>query len=80
MPSKSQYAELIAAVGFSSCTIEEINRDRYFSNAAEMIQWIDQPSIVPFIQYIPREILNKTRQSNGTYFETFRRVKVYAEK
>ncbi len=92
MPSKSQYAELIAAVGFSSCTIEEINRDRYFSNAAEMIQWIDQPSIVPFIQYIPHklretfrreviwEMLNETRQSNGTYFETFRRIKVYAEK
>ncbi len=92
MPSKSQYSKTAAKVGFSSCTIEEINRDRYFSNASEMIQWIEQPSIVPFIKYIPQELrepfrqevikemLNRTRQSNGTYFETFRRIKVYAEK
>lgn len=92
MPSKSQYEKLISSVGFSVYTITEVNRDRYFSTASEIIKWIDQPSIVPFIKYIPdekkeefrqeviEELLKKTRQPNDTYFETFRRIKVYAQK
>lgn len=92
MPSKFQYEELISDIGYSTYTIKEINRDRYFSNASEMIKWIDQPSIVPFIKHIPRELkdtfrqevieemLQRTQQSNGTYFETFRRIRVYAQK
>lgn len=92
MPSKPQYAELISTIGFSAYTIKEVNRDRNFSNASEIIQWIDQPSIVPFIKYIPpelketfrqetiEEMLKRTRQPDGTYFETFRRIKVYARK
>ena len=92
MPSKPQYEELISTIGFSACTIEEVNRDRNFANASEIIQWIDQPSIVPFIEYIPKELketfrqeiieemLTRTRQPDGTYFETFRRIKVYAQK
>ncbi len=92
MPSKSQYEELISSIGFSDFTITEVNRDRYFSNAEEMIKWIDQPCIVPFLKCIPdnkktsfrdeiiSEMMRKTRQPNGTYFETFRRLKIYAQK
>lgn len=56
MPSKLQYEGLISTVGFSFYAVQEINRDRYFSAASEMIRWIDQPSIVPFIKYIPEEL------------------------
>lgn len=92
MPSKEQYTELISTVGFFSYTIRERNRARYFSNASEMIRWIDQPCLVPFIQQIPQELketfrravieemLNRTRQPDGTYFETFRRIRIYAQK
>jgi len=92
MPSKKQYVELISGIGFAVYTIEEVNRDRYFSNASELIQWIDQPSFVPFIKCIPKELketfrqeiieemLRRTQQSDGTYFETFRRIKIYAQK
>lgn len=92
MPSKSQYIELILTIGFSSYIIEEVNRDRYFSDAYEMIKWIDQPCIVPFLKHIPyelketfrqeviEEMLKRTQQSNGTCFETFRRIRVYAQK
>ena len=92
MPSKSQYEELVSSIGFSDFTITEVNRDRYFSNAEEMIKWIDQPCIVPFLKCIPdnkktsfrdeiiSEMMRKTRQPNGTYFETFRRLKIYAQK
>ena len=92
MPSKEQYTELVSTVGFSTFTINEVNRDGYFSNASEMIQWIDQPSIVPFIKYIPdefketfrqeviEEMVKRTQQSDGTCFETFRRINIYARK
>ena len=92
MPSKSQYDKLISLIGFCDFTITEVNRDRHFSNAEEMIRWIDQPCIVPFLKCIPdkektifrdeviSEMIKKTQQPNGTYFETFRRLKIYAQK
>lgn len=57
-----------------------------------MIKWIDQPSIVPFISIIPDEMksefrddvikamLERTLQSDGTCFETFRRIHIRANK
>ncbi len=92
MPSKSQYEDLMSFIGFSDFTIIEVNRDRYFSNAEEMIRWIDQPCIVPFLKCIPdkvkdnfrneviAEMLKRTQQPNGTYFEAFRRLKICAKK
>lgn len=92
MPSRSEYEELIKLSGFTSASIIEENADRYFSNADEMIQWIDQPSLVPFIQYIPEEMKNIFRnevieaslqralQPDGTCFQPFRRLKVRAYK
>lgn len=92
MPSKSDYEKLIAPVGYSDFTITEVNRDRYFPTSEEMIKWIDQPCIVPFIECIPdmrkstfrkeviEAILKRARQPDGTCFETFRRLLVYARK
>ncbi len=92
MPSKEQYEQIISDIGFSDFTITEVNRDRYFSSADEMVRWIDQPCIVPFIANVPdnmknafreeviEKMLEKTQQSDGTYFETFRRLKINAKK
>ena len=92
MPTKIQYEELISSIGFTAITVEEINKDKYFSSSDAIINWIDQPSIVPFLEQVPhelktsirdeiiKEMLNRTQQQDGTYFETFRRIKVYAEK
>lgn len=92
MPSKFQYGKIISKIGFSDYVITEINRDRYFSNADEMIKWIEQPSIIPFIKCVPdrlkntfrkeiiEEMLAKTQQPDGTCFETFRRLQVFAKK
>lgn len=88
MPSKTEYEELIGNIGFSEVYVEEENADRYFSDSDEMIRWIDQPSLVPFVKFIPDnmketfrgevidEMLQRTLQSDGTCFETFRRIKV----
>lgn len=58
---KEDYAEIVAASGFSSCNISEVNRDRFFANADEMIGRIDQPSIMPFIRALPEEVRGKFR-------------------
>jgi len=93
MPKKLDYEKLSNDIGFSSITITEENADRYFADSDEMIRWIDQPSLVPFMECIDDEIdktmfrndiiesmLKRTLQDNGTCFETFRRLKIYAEK
>lgn len=92
MPTKNDYEKIIVASGFSTYSITEVNRYRFFSNEDEMIKWIDQPSIVPFISIIPNEIkgefrddvvnsmLERTLQKDGTCFETFRRIHIIASK
>lgn len=92
MPSKTYYEDLIFPVGYSDFTVTAVNRDRFFPNSREMINWIDQPCIVPFIECIPdnlksafrndviEEMLGRTLQSDGTCFETFRRLQVWARK
>ena len=57
-----------------------------------MTKWIDQPSIVPFLGYVAEKdrqrfrdavvgrMIEETLQSDGTYFETFRRINVLARK
>lgn len=92
MPSKEQYKALMEPIGFSKIEIVEENKDRYFSDADEMVKWIDQPSIVPFITCIPANMkesfrkeviqlmIEKTKQKDGTCFETFRRINVTAMK
>lgn len=88
MPSKAEYEVLTENIGFSEVTISEENADRYFANADEMIRWIDQPSLVPFMQCVPDEVkkefrdevveamLGRALQPDGTCFETFRRINV----
>lgn len=90
MPSKAEYEKWMSASGFSDFTIVEVNRDRYFSSEEEMIRWIDQPCLVPFLSCLPEgdkerfrgeviaEMRERTRQPDDTYFETFRRLKIAA--
>ena len=56
MPSKSEYKALTENMDFSEMTIAEENADRYFANADEMIRWIDQSSLVPFMECVPDEV------------------------
>ena len=92
MPSKSEYEGFMSRSNFKNIVITEEHADRYFSDAEEMIGWIDQPSLVPFIQYIPEELketfrsevieasLKRAIQPDGTCFQPFRRLKVSAVK
>lgn len=92
MPSKTEYQELMKRSPFSDTVIIEENADRYFLNADEMIRWIDQPSLVPFLKYLPNgqkaafrdevihSSLQKALQPDGTCFQAFRRLKISASK
>ncbi len=91
MPSKTEYEKMVQNIGFAEVSVTEENADRYFGNVDEMTGWVDQPSLVPFMKYLPdhtkeifrkeviEEMLEKTLQADGTCFETFRRIKVYAK-
>ena len=93
MPKIDEYKQLAKKSNFKDVEVWGENKDRYFSNEEEMIGWINQPSIVPFLEYINDEkdqkkfrnivvdkMIAKTKQKDGTCFETFRRINVMARK
>ena len=92
MPEKDDYRRLVEQTGFKQFDVSYENADRYFSNSDEMIKWIDQPSIVPFIKDLPEDMkkrfrntvvdmmIDKTKQPDGKCFETFRRINIKATK
>ncbi|HZD59981.1 MAG TPA: methyltransferase domain-containing protein [Anaerolineae bacterium] len=93
MPAVSNYELLVKESSFTDVRVWLENADRHFSSPKEMIHWIDQPSLVPFLMHIPIEedkkrfrdtVVNRmkelTLQDDGRCFETFRRINVYARK
>lgn len=92
MPSREEYESLMAPAGFSDVKILVENKDRYFADVKEMIRWLDQPCLVPFMNCLPNEkkegfrqaviegMIAKAMQPDGTCFETFRRLNVRAVK
>lgn len=92
MPCKEEYEKLVDN-HFSEFEIWEENADRYFGNEEEMIRWIDQPSIVPFLgclndekvktefrDEVVSDMIEITKEKDGRCFETFRRINIYAKK
>ncbi len=88
MPPIDEYRMLMEKTGFSIRKVWPENTDRYFPNVKEMIGWIDQPSIVPFLSSITAKdkqgfrdtVVERTIQDDGRCFETFRRLNVLARK
>jgi|ERR1035441_2265983 trans-aconitate methyltransferase len=92
MPSVEEYSAVMDASGLNNARVWGENADRYFPDAAAMIKWIDQPSLVPFLAHLPerakprlreyviRRMIEQTRQDDGRCFETFRRINLSAHK
>jgi trans-aconitate methyltransferase len=92
MPSLEEYELLAQRISFTQSRVWGENADRYFADRETMIGWIDQPSLVPFMQLVANEhkaefrqfvidrMLRKTRQTDGRCFETFRRINLVARK
>lgn len=93
MPPLTEYEELASASGLAAVKVWGENLDRNFPDVDALVGWIDQPSIVPFLHTIPDEstkkefrdelverMIAKTKQADGTCFETFRRINITGEK
>jgi trans-aconitate methyltransferase len=92
MPAVDEYSALMRRLPFAEVRVWGENADRYFPDQDAMIRWIDQPSLVPFAQHMSDadkaqfrswvigRMIAETRQPDGSCFETFRRVNVFAKK
>lgn len=66
--------------------------DRYFASAEQVVCWLDQPALVPFLACVEdvdkqrfrrrviEEVLRRTKCKNGGYCEKFRRINIWAWK
>ena len=92
MPTVNEYRKILNQAYFSIADVRTENADKYFTNQEEMIKWIDQPSLVPFLKfveihdkrafrdYVIEHMIIETSQPDGTYFENFQRINVFAKK
>jgi len=90
MPSVGQYAQLVETCGIRDARVWSENADRFFPSVAAMVAWVDQPSLVPFMERLPEDparafrefvvarMIEETKQADGRCFETFRRINVSA--
>jgi len=91
-PELGQYEKLVKDYPFREMRVWGENADRYFPDVASIVKWIDQPSLVPFLEVIPsarkqgfrdyvvEKMIEATLQNDGTCFETFRRINVWARR
>jgi trans-aconitate 2-methyltransferase len=89
MPSIGDYTEILEEFGFADCRVWGENNDRLFQTREDLVGWIDQPSIVPFLKHITAEskkklfreyvvtrMLKETARPDEGFFETFRRINI----
>ncbi len=91
-PNVNEYKDFIGGFNFKEFKVWSENADIYFANSKAMIGWIEQPSIVPFLKHVDsrdkkkfrdtvvKQMIQTTQQDDGTCFETFRRINVFAKK
>ncbi|HEX7475225.1 MAG TPA: hypothetical protein VF318_04600, partial [Dehalococcoidales bacterium] len=92
MPVIDEYEKLVSRFPFREVKVWGEVADRYFPDEEMLIKWVDQPSIVPFLQclpelekpgfrdYVVKKMLEETLQNDGRCFETFRRINLLAKK
>jgi trans-aconitate 2-methyltransferase len=92
MPTIDEYRKLLEQFSFKEARVWGENADRSFQNKDEMIGWVEQPSLVPFLKYVAdadkqsfrnavvERMVEETLQADGACFETFRRINVFAKK
>jgi len=92
MPKIEEYESIVKRIGFKEFEIWGENADRFFPDSDTMVKWIDQPSIVPFIEkvdnnkkdgfrrYVIKRMIADTMDQHGRCFETFRRINLKASK
>lgn len=92
MPDAGTFAKELAEAGFSGADVAVRELETVFPGDGALIAWIDQPSIVPFLEHLPPDLkepfrdavtertVAAVRQPDGTCVELFRRLRVRARK
>ncbi|MBM7867590.1 class I SAM-dependent methyltransferase [Heliomicrobium gestii] len=92
LPSADEYRQVVARQGFREATVWGEATDRRFIDTEELIRWLDQPALVPFIKHIPDDrktvfrdtVVNRmiegTRQPDGSHRDSFQRINLLARK
>jgi trans-aconitate methyltransferase len=87
MPCIAGFKELAANAGFCDLEVWMDVDDKRFPSFDDMARWIDQPCLVPFLEWLKGDeskrrfrdcVMDEMELSGG--FETFRRLNVRAEK
>jgi trans-aconitate methyltransferase len=94
MPKVEAYEALVRASPFADVRVWGEIADRHFPHLDALVGWIDQPSLVPFREHLEPDrgqadrfreevivrMIEATKQADGRYFETFRRINVVSRK
>lgn len=92
MPPVQEYLQLAESSRLQQVQVWGENEDRHFADEETMVRWVDQPSIVPFLDqvsdwdkesfrsFVVRRMVEETKQEDGRCFETFRRINLSAQK
>ena len=92
MPSVDEYKLIVEQSEFHETDVWGENADRFFPDTRAMIGWLDQPCLVPFLacvadrdkadfrEFVVGKMIEETKQNDGSCFETFRRINLFARK
>lgn len=94
MPTVDEYHQLARKYPFSEIQVWGEVADRPFLSLEALVGWIDQPSLVPFRMQLERDkvssaafrqavisrMIDVTKQADGKYWESFRRINVLGRK
>ncbi len=92
MPSVEAYEQLTSTAAFAARRVWGEAADRYFDTVEQMVGWLDQPCLVPFLpvlaeaergsfrQAVIDRMIERTIGSDGRCFECFRRINVWLRK
>ena len=92
LPSVTDYKLLLRQAGFKRARVWAEKTQSEFDDTGELIQWIDQPCLLPFLGRVPEEgrplfrklviasMIRAAGQPDGRCIETFRCLNVLARK
>jgi trans-aconitate 2-methyltransferase len=91
-PSLPDYEALLTASPFVEWRAWIEPKEARFPTAEALVGWIDNPCLIPFVQALPSilrqpfrdavvaDMLERTRQPDGSHLEPFRRMNVWARR
>ena len=93
LPNVLEYENLLANAHFNIHSVSLDTDKRLFSDTDAIVRWIEQPCLVPFLDFIQderdkkdfhdvvvNEILRRTKKGDGTHLEIFKLLNVTAAK